>query len=618
MHLNVIASVDGRLFVRPLAAVGLVLAIALGVQHAASAQETSGPAPTTAQLIERAEAGSTDALVPLGFAYLRGEGVARDRDAAVDLMARAVEAHVDGAGGALVAAGYSYLSNDVGAPDPERGAAVFKRAADLGVDAALVPLGLAYLSGTGVDQDLERAGELLLEALEAGVPDAGGALVAIAYGMQSGEGGAPDPAGAAGLFERAVEFGSVEALVPLGFAYMTGNGVPADVNRAGELMASAVAAGVPDAGGALLAVAYGMQAGEIGPADPSGAALLFERAAALGVNEALVPLGFAYLAGSGVAADLDRAAELMARAVGSGVADAGGALLAVAYELQDKDQTRAAAIFQQAVDLGVSDGLIPLGFAYLNGNGVKADKARAQALMTRAVQDGVVDAGGALLAVAYSVQEEDPAQSIGIFTAAAELGVNDALLPLGFAYLGGSGVAADADHAAELVLDALHLGVDGAAGAVVGIAYGIQAGEGGARDPERAAKMFEAAAATGDGSALLALGFAHYSGLGVRRSAELAKDYFAQAAAAGATGGGTMLVNVDANAYVRFMQKQLAERGFLSGRAGIADQRTISAFLEFCRKQDIYQACQDGPLAPTAIESIIKALHGQAGEDRQP
>jgi TPR repeat protein len=354
------------------------------------------------------------------------------------------------------------------------------------------------------------------------------------------------------------------------------------------------------------------------PAAPASVPELITQVEA-GDTEALLPLALAYRSGTGVEQDLNRAAELFTQAAQADVEGADAALVGLGYTIKagngvPADPVRASQIFQSAVDAGVAEALLPLGFAYRSGEGVD----RAIALFTQALEAGVEGAGGALVGVGYALNSgegvpEDPERAVAIFNLAHEAGAPEALLPLGFAYRSGKGVEQDVDRAIELFVEASRQGVEGASGALVGLGYAFNSGNGLPRDPARAVEIFKTALDAGAMEALVPLGFAYRSGNGVRADSKTAIDYFRRAAAQGMEGGGTGLRFIDANAYVSLLQEELIARDLLSGTPdGRANQRTIRAFLQFCRQAGIERVCQKGPLDPDAIEAVIKELAGDA------
>ena len=57
------------------------------------------------------------------------------------------------------------------------------------------------------------------------------------------------------------------------------------------------------------------------------------------------------------------------------------------------------------------------------------------------------------------------------------------------------------------------------------------------------------------------------------------------------------------------MQKELRALGYAPGRAnGYLHRQTITAVGQFCRDQDIWQACKFGPAKSVAIKAVAAKL----------
>src|SRR3954467_4893492 len=174
---------------------------------------------------------------------------------------------------AMFALGRAYAANR----QPADAMAAWRKAADKGSSAAMVELGVAYGTGSGVARDEAQARKLFERAAEAGNPRGVSNLAAL------GGGGAPaDPARSRELLGRAAET-NAEAQYQLGIMLSEGNGGAKDDAAARAMFEKASAQNHP---GALERMGAFAQEGRGGPKDKDAAKSYYERAAALGDADA--------------------------------------------------------------------------------------------------------------------------------------------------------------------------------------------------------------------------------------------------------------------------------------------------------------------------------------------
>ena len=155
--------------------------------------------------------------------------------------------------------------------------AAWRKAADKGSSSAMVELGVAYGTGTGVAKDEAQARTLFGRAAEAGNPRGVSNLAAL------GGGGSPaDPARSRELLGRAAET-NAEAQYQLGMMLAEGNGGTKDEAAARAMFEKAAAQNHP---GALERMGAFAAEGRGGPKDSTAAKSYYERAAALGDEDA--------------------------------------------------------------------------------------------------------------------------------------------------------------------------------------------------------------------------------------------------------------------------------------------------------------------------------------------
>jgi TPR repeat protein len=159
--------------------------------------------------------------------------------------------------------------------------AAYRRAAEKGSTSAMVELGVAYATGSGVAQDEARARKLFEQAAEAGNPRGVSNLAALSGGATPS-----DPVRARALLAKGAET-NAEAQYQLGLLMAEGVGGPKDDVAARALFERAAALNHP---GALERIGAFAQAGRGGPQDSAAAKAYYERAAALGNDDAKAAL----------------------------------------------------------------------------------------------------------------------------------------------------------------------------------------------------------------------------------------------------------------------------------------------------------------------------------------
>jgi TPR repeat protein len=160
-----------------LVALFLCIGLSLGknlLGSSASAQESDGvtyrhaASSTLARTIALADAGNTRAQARLALAYLRGQGSARDANAALLWGFSAAKA---GDPVAQYLLGALYQQGDHVKTDPGRAFVWFSRAAEKGNLKAMHNLAIAYAQGQGTAKDEAKAAEWFTRAAERGYVD---------------------------------------------------------------------------------------------------------------------------------------------------------------------------------------------------------------------------------------------------------------------------------------------------------------------------------------------------------------------------------------------------------------------------------------------------------------
>ena len=321
----------------------------------------------------------------------------------------------------------------------------------------------------------------------------------------NGDGVIQSFATAAELFTRAAEHGHTGAQNYIGRYYHAGFGVEKDQDLAVKYLAAAAQSGEPQY---LYDLAVALENGADGSSDAARAAEFYATAAQRGHLPAKVSLGLLYQSGSGVEQDYTRAHALYSEAAAQGDARAQNnlGLLYVRGHGVPQDYKRAVELFEQAAGQGMAQAMTNLGVMYENGFGVELDEARAAQLYRQGGQAGRSDASDAatntLIYDARLAPLPSDADTLNTVTAMAKGGDPVALFQLGW-------VMATAD-------DASH------------------------RSQMQAARLFQAAAETGYGPAMVNLGLMYFDGRGVIQDFVQGQMWLTLAEAAGQKGAASL------------------------------------------------------------------------------
>lgn len=256
-------------------------------------------------------------------------------------------------------------------------------------------LGLAYwFQPSPLPRDPARAAEWHEAAAKQGHP---GAMVALAYQLERGQGVQANLARAFELNQRAAALGSADGMFGVFRFYTTGKEVKADPEKARLWLDRAAQAGSDDAKkelaklgrGAYEAPARNLENAAFvafGKKDYATSARLYKQAADLGNVEATVALGQHYAQGLGVTKNFVEAARLYRMAADKG-SPAGQAQLGLAYEQgegvpENWDEMRRLCE-KSAAQLNPL-GLNCVGRLYQFGMAVPMDRMRAIAWFEKA------------------------------------------------------------------------------------------------------------------------------------------------------------------------------------------------------------------------------------------
>lgn len=547
--------------------------------------ETEGDAALdeALQLFRRAaSAGEAQAMAQLGALHETGRGVPKDRGAMLDWLRKAAAAghtpikrvlaaklDVAGASAADKAEAAELRRSAAAAGDalaamayarrlpPEAATPWLTQAAAAGVAEAQARLGHAYLNGDGAPQDdaeariwlgraaaQEDAGALFtLGRLDWNSDTAAGRLAAhqameraarlghaeaqyrVAKAFVDDERRYLVEDAALKYLERAAKSGHAAAQAELGLLYEDGRIVARDTVEAAAWYRKAAAAGDALALNNLAAL---HRRGDGVEADDAEAARLFRRSAEAGYAVAAYNLAAMYYQGVGVAEDMAEARVWFVRAAEGGDPDGQWAAGMMAADgLGGPVDSRAAFRWRSAgaaQDHGLS--MAALAESYLEGVGVASDAATAFAWAARAFFLDPDSAADVFFAAAEALDAAGRERARRL--AAPHLGPGDIVTVVRIVLRDElPGGMSEAVAWAELAA------VQGHVGAQVFVAEAYEAGDGVARDLEKAGVWRIMAAAAGDSESLMRAGEMYDRGEGVEADPGAAADYYGQAAAQG-------------------------------------------------------------------------------------
>ena len=264
-----------------------------------------------------------------------------------------------------------------------------------------------------------------------------------------------DVAQAVETWERAVRFGDARARKPLARAYVQGEGVPRDLDRAAALLEPLARRG--DVGAQYELGKIYQEQGDLAAAQAA-----FAGAAAAGSEPAAVRLARLLADPDNPAADRARAYEMLLPVAESGNV---GAQYELGRLYEDNGRfSDAAAWYERAEAAGNERATLRLARLYASGEGVPQDLQRARRMLLPLAQADDRQAQARLGRV--EEQLGDPAAAADWFQRAAEQGDAYAQYRLGRLYLRGEGVPRDPTKAREWFSTAAEGGSSAAAQAL--------------------------------------------------------------------------------------------------------------------------------------------------------
>lgn len=323
--------------------------------------------------------------------------------------------------------------------DPQRAAQLYAQAAEGGHPGAMHGIGVCYVQGYGLDRDTATAFQWFNRAAEHDYPDAWYALGLMRHN---------DPeyrtlAEAAKCFAQAARLDHAQGTFSLALLYEKGEGVPQDSAKATSLLVRAANLGQAQAQ-FWLGNAY--RNGTNGAAqDFERSAQWYERAAAQEHPGAIYHLGLQSLLGHGVGQDVDKGWDLVEKAANLGVVEAMVCLASMidSGEGRVDDPEESLRWYRKAADLGSADAQLAAGKRLKD---VPGEKKKARAYLEKAAGQGSEEARELLKSIPEDAPlPKPPAPPTAAETLAAAIaGDARSQYQAGFAHFMGIGVPKDA------------------------------------------------------------------------------------------------------------------------------------------------------------------------------
>ena len=431
-------------------------------------------------------------------------------------------------------------------PDVTAAAPLLIEAAKAENPVAMLLLARLYATGQGVTADFATARDLFRKAIVAEVDGLDTAWASLGELYRLAGAGDRDPALAVEAYRKAAALGNTGVILPLAIMIGAGDGVPADLDGAAELLLQAPVATKAERTAAAEAWAdlgdLYVKAG--GTANQAGAVKAYQQALQFGSTRPLIPLGRLIGTGAGAPADFAAALQLVNQAIRLGGDGQGGAYVALgdlyrnaAPEL--RDLVRAAEAYQKAIDLGDTDAILELASLYaVGGEGLPPDPAKARSLFDMAIALGGSKATAAWLALGDLYRSADGPfrdlfRAAMAYDQAAAGGDVIGMIKLARMRATGDGVAVDLASAKALLERAIAAGTDtsGVAWSLLGDVEIDPANPD--RDPAAAQEAFAKAVQLGDAHAMVRLAQMLITGGDLPKDEQRAKTLLEAAVATG-------------------------------------------------------------------------------------
>ena len=511
--------------------------LALGDLYVDALPAYRNPAAAEEAYRQVANAGNTAGIIKLARLVGYGDqGVPADFERARRLLQLAIDRGAASWGWSTL--GDLYINGPEANQDVAKGVEAYNTAAKLGDVGAMIKLARVVGPGSGVPADFALAKSWLDKAIAANDPGTlAWAQTTLGNLYASDETGNKDPEAAAAAYEKAVDLGDTGAMIALGRMLGFGDGIPADVPRAEELLTRAARVGDGNAAYAWTSLGDVYRDGDTRPLNMARAADAYDQAANLGGTAAMINLARILGNGDGVDVDFAKAVALLKRAIAAndGTATWAWTTLGGLYGADGENQDVAKAVEAYRHAAGTGDIAATLALAGLLANNDPVDFDAAKRLL-----ETVIAAGGDTEMIAwgrlgdlYAFADEpnaDLAKAVDAYRHA--IGGGDVSAMIKLARLLAQELSGFAE--AEGLLQKAAAASDGNqtwAWATLGDLY-RDAGAGNA-DPAKAVAAYMKAADAGDPGAMIKLANMIAAGEGAPSDFGVARDLLLKAVAQG-------------------------------------------------------------------------------------
>lgn len=334
-----------------------------------------------------ADAGDTEAQNIIGYMYLMGKGIPKDREMALKLLTEAAD-HGCAQAAHRIAVMYDTGQN-FSDPDLDKAVEWYTKASDMGyADSQYALAGILFMEDSPY-YDNKRAINLLHKAADQGQHDAEHQLgLRLAYGAK---GEKRDPKKAEMYLERACEGGVLQAMTDYANMLFEGQAVPQDLAKSAKWFTKA-AEQYDGIAQYALGCFYGN--GYYYQKDDKEAAKWFREAAEGGEPNSQYALACFYYEGRGVPKDTKKAEEWFAEAAGQGHPGAMSFLGMFKITGQDTEQDIKGGLelLSEAARSGYYEAQFYLGKLYMDGEYVEQDLPYAKRMLSLAARQGDPDA----------------------------------------------------------------------------------------------------------------------------------------------------------------------------------------------------------------------------------
>jgi len=341
--------------------------------------------PTIEELLEKAEAGDTSAMLSASIAYYKGEIVEVDENASLHWLVEAVKLEDPEAEEQMAEL---YANGVMLEKNLEKAVLWYRKSADHGRCTAMTSLGYALLNGNGVEQDIQEG---LMWIQRGALEGDDKASIFMGNIFEKGEIVQCDPEKAFTWYSRAAHRNSPHGMYMLGLAYENGLFVESDLNEAFTWYENAAKFNHPDA---CYKMGLRYSRSDLFEDCDYKEALRWFRISAKGGNAAAMYLVCKIIENELVDGedDGDEALDWLIEAAEKEYPDALYDLGMLYLDQEASEhQAKGVELLDKAAQQDHVPAFFPLAQAYYEGKGIEKDKLRAVCLLMFPVMKGYPD-----------------------------------------------------------------------------------------------------------------------------------------------------------------------------------------------------------------------------------